>query len=659
MTDSNADADTSASSNSTPDDITVSYPSNASIGERSEQIAEWGPRLLDAWSEDHPFVVLVRTTQGTGKSTGLAERIAYYIGFVAMFAPRHDDIEEDLDETPLGNRFEHHFRGKDRVCVNEDYKGKHAFVSNEVSREWCEDCPRRSECEYFTAYKQVGSWDPEEVPRTESTKASAPSFMAVHQHLNALPEVFSANDDDSLDEDSTWDYVDAVLIDESPYETVAVNNVTVALKDIRAELDVLSQIDSNDQNVAEVVSEAESLLETTKKVLEENSDTFELYEEWKRFSESYVEHQAAFERVLGEQWGEQSSREGDPVVLSLLDSMPDVETVIDDAVANDRAISRRAAAKKLWNVSGEDEPELTVSYANISILRDVARDKPVFVLATEWPREVAEVIFGLPVVEITDDLKPAVDVLQLETHRAGIWALNQEKRLARNLRELTTLAVRRESMRGRKTLVVAKQDLKDSIHQTLTDEGLVEGKDFELAHYYGLSGSNQYEDCDAVVLHGVPGYSDDIIKLNHWMTGTPEEKLRFEKCQGELRDALHRIRASQKDGVRAYIWTDEPEFRTEFDGSYVELSVPQLKEKIESEIQSERRGREHEQYVLEQLKQWDGWMTGTEFKQEVGEQYRSARDRLVEQGRIEHEKKSDGSPGRPSKRYRYTGPLPN
>jgi len=635
-----------------PDDITLSYPADAAIEDMSERIAQRGPRLLDDWSKANPFVVLVRTTQGTGKSTGLAERIAYYIGFVAMFAPRHEDIGEDLNESPLGNRFKHHFLGKDDVCENDDYAGMHFRVPNNVSQEWCEDCRHRDECDYFTPYREVGSWNPEKVPHGESVKASAPSFMAVHQHLDVLPDVFGENN-------GTWDYVDAVLIDESPYETVAVDSVTVALKDIRAELDVLGQVDLDDQNVMDLVGEVIDLLETTKSAIETDGDSFALFEDWVAFYERYKEHYATFDREVAEQWGEQSSRDGNPVVLSILDTIPDVETVIEDEVTNNRVVKRENAVESLWSISDEDEPELTISYANLSTLREVAREKPVFALATEWPREIAEVVFDLPIVEITDDLKPAVDVLQLESHRAGIWVLKQNKRLARNLRELTTLAVKRESLRDRKTLVVAKKDIEDRIYQTLTDEGLVEGEDFELAHYYGLSGSNQYEACDAVVLHGLPGLPDDVIELNHQMTGIPKDDLRFEKCEGELRDALHRIRASQKDGVRAYIWTKEPEFRTEFEGPYLELSVPQLRDKIEAEIETEQARREDEQYVLERLKQWEGWMTGTEFKTEVGEQYRPARDRLVEQGRIEHQKESADGPGRPSKKYRYTGTLPD
>jgi len=650
MSDSPNAADTS-SEEDIPDDITLSYPTNATIEEMSERIAQLGPRLLDAWSKTNPFVVLVRTTQGTGKSTGLAERIAYYIGFIAMFAPRHDDIGEDLDESPLGNRFKYHFRGKDDVCKNDDYAGMHFRVPNNVSQEWCEDCRYRDECEYFTPYREVGSWNPDKVPHGELAKASAPSFMAVHQHLDVLPEVFGGND-------GTWDYVDAVLIDESPYETVAVNSVTVTLKDIRAELDVLAQVDLDDQEVLDLVGEAVDLLETTKTVIETNGDSFALFEDWVAFRERYQEHDTTFDREVAEQWGEQSSRDGNPVVLSILDTIPEVETIIEDAVTNDRVVKRENAVESLWSISDEDEPELTISYANLGTLQEVAREKPVFALATEWPREIAEVVFDLPTVEITDDLKPAVDVLQLKSHRAGIWVLKQNKRLARNLRELTTLAVQRESLRDHKTLVVAKKDIEDRIYQTLTDEGLVEGEDFELAHYYGLSGSNQYEECDAIVLHGAPGYSDDVIKLNHQMARIPKDKLRFEKCQGELRDALHRIRPSQKDGVRAYIWTNEPQFRTEFDGSYLEQSVPQLREKLESEIESEQDRREDEQYVIEQLKEWDGWMTGTEFKTEVGEQYLSTRDRLVEQGRIEHEREGSG-PGRPVKKYRYTGTLSN
>jgi len=632
-----------------PDDITLSYPANATIGEMSKQIAKSGPQLLDAWSKDNPFVVLVRTTQGTGKSTGLAERIAFYMGFVAMFAPRHADIEEDLDESPLGNRFKHHFRGKDEVCNNDDYAGKHFRVPNNVSQEWCEDCSQRGDCEYFTPYKAVGSWNPDETSQKESLKASAPSFMAVHQHLGVLPDVFG-------DDNGTWEYVNAVLIDESPYQTVVVDSVTAELKDIRAELDVLRQIDLDDDNVVRLVDEAVDLLDITKSVIETNGDSLTLYEDWIDFHEKYEKHDTAFGRKVAEQWGEQPSRDGNPVVLSILDTIPDVETVIEDAVTNNRALNREVAVKYLWSISEEDEPKLTISYANLSILREVARDKPVFALATEWPREIAEVVFDLPIVEITDDLKPAVDVLQLESFRAGIWALNQEKRLARNLRELTALAVRRESLRDRKAVVVCKMDIEESVRKKLTDEGLVEGEDFEVAHYYGLSGSNQYEDCGAVVLHGTPGFSDDVIRLNHLMTGIPEERLEFEKCQGEVRDALHRIRASQKDGVRAYIWTNEPDFRPEFDGSYFEKSIPQLKEKLNDEIENEQDRREDEQYVIEQLKMWDGWMTGTEFKTEVGEQYLSVRDRLAKEDRIEYKRKS-GRPGRPTKKYRYTAPV--
>ena len=620
----------------------------------SSRIAQCGPRLLDEWSQDNPFVVLVGTTQGTGKSTGLAERIAYYIGFVAMFAPRHVDIDEDLEETPLGNRFKHHFRGKDRVCENEDYKGNHVHVSNSVSQNWCKNCGQRDTCEYFNAYQEVGSWDPNKVPHTESVKASAPSFMAVHQHLNALPKVFSGSDGNS-----TWDQVEAVIIDESPYETVAINSLTVALKDIRAELDVLDQIESADPDVNNLVAEAESLLGTTKQVVEDDGDTHTLFEEWVGLYEKYIEHKEVFENALGGKWGEQASREGNPVILSILETIPEVETVIYDAVANDRMVNQEGGVKELWRVSDEDEPKLTISYANLSALRQVAQEKPVFALATEWPREIAEVVFDLPIVEITDDLKPAVDVLQNESDKAGIWALNQGKRLDRNLQELTTLAVNRESLRSHKTLVVAKKAVKDRVRQSLIDYGLVEGEDFELAHYYGLSGSNQYEDCDAIVLHGSPAYSDDIINLNHHMTGIPKDELRFEKCQGELRDALHRIRASQKDGVRAYIWTNRPDFRTELNGSYFEASVPQLREKLETEIESEHQRRKDEQYVLETLEQCDGWITGTEFKSEVGEQYRSTRDRLVEEGRIDYKKESDGGPGRPTKKFRYIGPLPN
>ena len=128
-------------------------------------------------------------------------------------------------------------------------------------------------------------------------------------------------------------------IDESPYETVAVDSVTVELKDIRAELDVLGQIDLDNDNVMGLVDEAVDLLDTTKSVIETNGDSLALYEDWIDFHEKYEKHDTAFGRKVAEQWGEQPSRDGNPVVLSVLDTVPYVETVIEDAVTNERALS--------------------------------------------------------------------------------------------------------------------------------------------------------------------------------------------------------------------------------------------------------------------------------------------------------------------------------
>jgi|GEM_PF-2736309 len=631
----------------TPEDLELKLSAYDSIEGRSRGIALETVELINQWSPDKPFVVHVKTTQGTGKSTGLIETVAYDLGFTAVFAPRHQDIDEDLDGTALGNRFDYHFRGKDRVCENDDYAGKHHQVPNTVSQEWCRGCHLRDSCEYFTAYRSVGSWDPEKVPPTDSVKASAPSFMAVHQHLSVLPEVF---DSDDSDQPSTWELIDAVIIDESPYGSLVTDQITVELSDIRAELDVLDQSDPGDQEVADLISKTADLLDTTKAVIEDDGDTVSLFEEWTAFYEEYDENEA-FDRVVGQQWGEQSDRTGSPIVLPILDAIPDLRAVIADAMESDRSLTQEYVIEHLWSVTGGDQPKLEIAYADLSPLRSVAREKPVFVLATEWPKEISEAVFDLPVVEVSDDLKPPVDVLQLGTHGAGIWVLGEDKRLARNLRELTTLAVRRETLRNRKTLIVSKKALKGSIRDALDNEGFVEGDDYEIAHYYGLSGSNKYEDCEAVVLHGKPGYPDEVLKLNQLMTGISDEELSFEKCQGEMRDALHRIRPAQKDGVRAYIWSNTPDFRTDFDESHVTMSVPRLREKLTSEIEAHGERIEREDHVVEKLDQWDGWMTGTEFKTEIGEQYLAARDRLVEQGRIEHTTESEGR-GRPTKKYR-------
>jgi hypothetical protein len=396
------------------------------------------------------------------------------------------------------------------------------------------------------------------------------------------------------------------------------------------------------------------LLEKTKTTIEQGEadlTSSELFELWSTFNQRFAQDESGFSQLVGEAWGDQEQRGGEPFLLSLVEAVPDIESIIANAKEQDRVINEEAALGYLWDISDADEPELRVSYANMDVLRDIAKNKPTFVLATEWPRKLSETVFDLPVVEVTDNLKPKVDILQLSTASAGITALEQDKRLAENLRELTALAVKRESQRDRKTLIVAKKDLKDGIRQTLDDEGLTMGREYELAHYYGLSGSNQYEECGAVILHGKPGFSDDVLKVNQVMTGIAKEELAFEKLQGEIRDALHRIRPAQKGGVQAYIWTNEVDFELDFDGQYDPKSVTEIRELIQKKIEYKKKQQKKREKVLKELKQYDGWITGTEFKQEIGEQYRSVRDNLVNDGKVEHVKESTG--GRPRKKYRY------
>jgi pantothenate kinase-related protein Tda10 len=73
-----------------PDDIVV-----PASGDIRDAIADFTHKLLDAWNEKHPFVVQFKTTQGTGKTTGVMDSLEVR-GPVAALGPRHDDINEDV-----------------------------------------------------------------------------------------------------------------------------------------------------------------------------------------------------------------------------------------------------------------------------------------------------------------------------------------------------------------------------------------------------------------------------------------------------------------------------------------------------------------------------------------------------------------------------------
>ena len=63
-----------------------------------------------------------------------------------------------------------------------------------------------------------------------------------------------------------------------------------------------------------------------------------------------------------------------------------------------------------------------------------------------------------------------------------------------------------------------------------------------IAHYENLSGLNNFEDCDAVILLGTPYLSDDILDQLSAILNIPREILEEVLVKGEMLQDVHRIR---------------------------------------------------------------------------------------------------------------------
>jgi hypothetical protein len=285
-------------------------------------------------------------------------------------------------------------------------------------------------------------------------------------------------------------------------------------------------------------------------------------------------------------------------------------------------------------------------------LRDVAAETPTVVLATEMAPEIVEAIFDLPVVTISDDHQPAVDVLQLETQTAGVTTLKEKGRLWDNLLELTELAIRRESYSGTKTFVAVKKALEEDVRDYLISQGFTEGEDFEIGHYFGLTGSNRFQDCGAVVLFGNARLRDEDARAKELLTGVDRETFHHDKMVGELRDALHRTRPTQKDGIRAYILTDAVDFEEDFNGEYNTPPVDKFRNKLQNAIKREKEIKEIRDAILQFVSEREEPPTATDFK-EVEKSYtkvKSQRENLVEAGKLQIKKETGGS-GPPTRKY--------
>lgn len=126
-----------------PSDRELDLAARDGIKERSATISIEVEGLMNEWSEEAPFVLHVKSKQGTGKTLGGMETIPLHIGPTAVFGPRHEDIKEDAGHPALQSIFEVHFEGKDKSCINDKYEGRHFRVHPDVSAEWCRECSKR------------------------------------------------------------------------------------------------------------------------------------------------------------------------------------------------------------------------------------------------------------------------------------------------------------------------------------------------------------------------------------------------------------------------------------------------------------------------------------------------------------------------------------
>jgi len=673
------DTDGCAAQKNLPQDIELelsqfqALPVDERIRKRSGEIAFTVVDLIKQWSVENPFVIHAKTTQGTGKSLGDMETIPIQIGPTAAFGPRHEDIKEDADYPALRSTYEVHFEGKDKSCINSTYEGRHHRVHPDVSANWCQGCPERSECTYHDAYEIVEERgfstgpDTSDQEWTEYLKANPDysddglmGYTAAHQMLPHHPEV--------LDQ---WGAIEAVLIDESPWESIGEKTATLGLSAIRQAKQAVGRIQDrewDDDLSEEVLMNLHAALGKLEALVDDESDNDEhekTYNQWVALAE-ICEEEDIIDTLAGAVSRERDSKgeSGSGLVVGpLLKALPNIREHTERAWEEYETLVHQRPPKAFWQVNNG---VLQLRWLDTTTLNEIASEKPVCVLATEMSSELVHVMFDLPVVTITDDLKPKVNVLQLGTKKANISSLRERGKLWEDLLNLTEQAIKHERLRGNTVFIAVKQerkerdeddpDSKPGVVEHMEKRGFEKGIDFEIGHYYALTGSNRFENCDAVVLFGMPRLPDEVANHKALLAGLQPDDFHEKNTEGELRDALHRIRPARKDGVRAYIWSEIPEFKEEFTGDYTESGIGDLQRHLDNAIHREQERERLQESIQEFVEAYDGKPTASTITEEVSgthtkiQQYR---DELVEDDTLEMITESDG-PGRPSKKYRLS-----
>jgi hypothetical protein len=615
-----------------PSDVVIDLHRSAPIRETAKQIAAEVIDLYDTWSRENPFIVHVKTTQGTGKTLNVMERLHYYDGPVAVFGPRHEDTKEDANIPEFSDIYQTHFEGKDRSCLHPAYEGRHHAVHPKVSQDWCADCRYRAECSYWDAYKAFES-------------KGAHSYTAVHNHLPLHPTILEQ-----------WPEINSLIIDESPWSTIVEWKETISLGDLTAELEAVSTLANRDPPPVneDLLDQIQTAIEATIEVLSgDESAEATVFDHWEAVTDhcNELESQATLTRSLSEYHVEHDGPTNINTVQTMLDAVPSISDAWERAEADDLHLPTDNPPTRFWDLGTET---VTVRWVDTDSLTRIARSKPIFVLATEMPTEQVQSMFDLPVVTVSDTMAPAVDVLQLDTRAAGVTQLKERGRMWDNLLELTELAIQREQNVGNTVFVAVKKALLEDVRDYLVDTaGFSHGDDFKIKNYYGLTGSNRFEDCDAVVLFGKPQLRDQDAAAKHLLTGVPTEVFQWEKREGELRDAIHRTRPARKDGIRAYILTNVPDFDDNFTGSYDSVSVPDMRVTLQRIIED----WEEADIIRDAIVSWvraqeiPPTLTDLAHAEELHWSHRKVRthcDELIQDGTLKSWTESGDGPGRPS-----------
>ncbi len=647
-----------------PEDRELDLAAHDTIEKWSAMIAFGVVELMQQWSKAIPFVIHVKSTQGTGKSLGDMETIPLHIGPTAVFGPRHEDVREDADEPALRSLYEVHFEGKDRSCIHPRYEGRHHRVHPDVSAEWCENCEFRTKCNYWDAYQAVNQqgfytepnhsdadFDDFQQNKSEYAEKMVRGYTAVHQHLPLHPTVLNQ-----------WDDIKAILIDESPWDAIAEKTAVISLDDVTEAKDATARLIEDDTQGDRFIALHDALVALERLIDPETDydDTLDVFEQWESVYNQYEENNAidTVTRLVSSERSELEENTNTRVIGPLLTAMPNIRRGWDRAIEADKTLVDQRPPKAFWRI---DDTYLHLRWMDTEQLSEIAQNTPVAVLATEMPTAQVEAMFDLPVVTITDNLTPEVDVYQLDTRKAGITQLKKKQKLWDDLLELTELAVEREQLLGSKVFIAVKKELVEDVQGHLESQGFEEGEDFEIGNYYGLTGSNRFEDCDGVILFGKPSLRKEDAIYKSLVSGISKDVFHKTNTEGELRDALHRIRPAKKNGVRAYILTSVVDFEEEFTGGYKRDGTSDLKDRLTGDIQREKKRQEIRTRIIEFVQGYDGTPTATEITDTVSgphSKIQRYRDELVEDGVLEVIKEAEG-PGRPSKRYRVLDPLPN